>query len=284
MITVLEAIRLSTEYLEKKKIDSPRINAELLLAHIIGCKRLDLYLAFDRPLTEPELNIYRGLIKRRASYEPLQYIIGTVEFYGLVFKVTSSVLIPRPETELLVENIIKELSDKEQLNILEIGCGSGNITISLAYHLKQAQIITTDVSDAALNLAKENSQKLGVAERISFIRHNILTDDLLRFSMFDLVVSNPPYVSLQSYSSLQKEIMDFEPRLAVTDESDGLTFYRIISEKVSGNIKKGGKLFFEISHGQCDDVKSIMTKNNFSKIEVIKDYQNIERIVFGEFK
>lgn len=284
MITVLEAIRLSTEYLDKKKIDSPRINAELLLAHIIGCKRLDLYLAFDRPLTEPELNIYRGLIKRRASYEPLQYIIGTVEFYGLVFKVTPSVLIPRPETELLVENIIKELSDKEQLNILEIGCGSGNITISLAYHLKQAQIITTDISDAALNLAKENSQKLGVAERISFIRHNILTDDLLRFSMFDLVVSNPPYVSLQSYSSLQKEIMDFEPRLAVTDESDGLTFYRIISEKVSGNIKKGGKLFFEISHGQCDDVKSIMTKNNFSKIEVIKDYQNIERIVFGEFK
>jgi release factor glutamine methyltransferase len=284
MITVLEAIRLSTEYLDKKKIDSPRINAELLLAHIIGCKRLDLYLAFDRPLTEPELNIYRGLIKRRASYEPLQYIIGTVEFYGLVFKVTPSVLIPRPETELLVENIIKELSDKEQLNILEIGCGSGNIAISLAYHLKQAQIITTDISDAALNLAKENSQKLGVAERISFIRHNILTDDLLRFSMFDLVVSNPPYVSLQSYSSLQKEIMDFEPRLAVTDESDGLTFYRIISEKVSGNIKKGGKLFFEISHGQCDDVKSIMTKNNFSKIEVIKDYQNIERIVFGEFK
>lgn len=284
MITVLEAIRLSTEYLDKKKIDSPRINAELLLAHTIGCKRLDLYLAFDRPLTEPELNIYRGLIKRRASYEPLQYIIGTVEFYGLVFKVTPSVLIPRPETELLVEKIIKELSDKEQLNILEIGCGSGNIAISLAYHLKQAQIITTDISDAALNLAKENSQKLGVAERISFIRHNILTDDLLRFSMFDLVVSNPPYVSLQSYSSLQKEIMDFEPRLAVTDESDGLTFYRIISEKVSGNIKKGGKLFFEISHGQCDDVKSIMTKNNFSKIEVIKDYQNIERIVFGEFK
>lgn len=284
MITVLEAIRLSTEYLDKKKIDSPRINAELLLAHTIGCKRLDLYLAFDRPLTEPELNIYRGLIKRRASYEPLQYIIGTVEFYGLVFKVTPSVLIPRPETELLVENIIKELSDKEQLNILEIGCGSGNIAISLAYHLKQAQIITTDISDAALNLAKENSQKLGVADRISFIRHNILTDDLLKFSMFDLVVSNPPYVSLQSYSSLQKEIMDFEPRLAVTDESDGLTFYRIISEKVSGNIKKGGKLFFEISHGQCDDVKSIMTKNNFSKIEVIKDYQNIERIVFGEFK
>lgn len=284
MITVLEAIRLSTEYLDKKKIDSPRINAELLLAHIIGCKRLDLYLAFDRPLTEPELNIYRGLIKRRASYEPLQYIIGTVEFYGLVFKVTSSVLIPRPETELLVENIIKELSNEEQLNILEIGCGSGNIAISLAYHLKQAQIITTDISDAALNLAKENSQKLGVADRISFIRHNILTDDLLKFSMFDLVVSNPPYVSLQSYSSLQKEIMDFEPRLAVTDESDGLTFYRIISEKVSGNIKKGGKLFFEISHGQCDDVKSIMTKNNFSKIEVIKDYQNIERIVVGVLK
>ncbi len=284
MITVLEAIKLSTEFLGQKGIESPRINAELLLADVIGCKRLDLYLAFDRPLADIELNKYREWIKRRAGFEPLQYIIGTVEFYGLILKVNSSVLIPRPETELLVEKILKRLSDVEKPNILDIGCGSGNIAIALANNLKNAQIITTDNSDQALILAKENSRYHNLTDRIKFVKHNILNDDIAKFPLFDLIVSNPPYVSKDSYSSLQKEIKDYEPREAVTDESDGLTYYRAISNKASGNLKKGGALFFEISQGQYDDVKSIMTKNNFTNIGVVKDYQNIERIVFGELE
>lgn len=282
MITVLEAIKLSTEYLSKKGIDSPRINAELLLAEIIRCKRLDLYLAFDRPLTEEELNQYRAFIKRRADFEPLQYITGTVEFYGLKLKVDQSVLIPRQETELLVENIINQFSSDDKLNILDIGTGSGNISLALAYHLMNAHIITTDVSDEAINLAKENSSRLNLSGRINFIKHDILTEDLDKFPELDLVVSNPPYVSLESYSSLQYEIKDHEPRTAVTDEADGLTFYRIISKKVFSKIKRGGKLFFEIAKDQHLDVKDILLKNNFSNIEIVKDYQNIERIISGE--
>lgn len=282
MITVLEAINLSAKYLEKKGIDSPRINAELLLANIIGCKRLDLYLAFDRPLVETELNNYRELIKRRAAFEPLQYIIGTIEFYGLELKVNPSVLIPRPETELLVEAIIKKSSNVMKLDILEIGCGSGNIAISLAYHLKQAKIFTTDISNEALKLAKENSALFGVTERINFINHNILTTDLNEFPLFDVIVSNPPYVAIEGYSSLQKEIRHFEPRIAVTDGSDGLTFFRAISEKAFTQLKTNGLLFFEMAEGQHTHVKSIMMNNNFTNIEVWKDYQNTERIISGE--
>lgn len=282
MITVLEAIKLSTEYLSKKGIDSPRINAELLLADVIKCKRLDLYLAFDRPLADEELNKYRESIRRRASFEPLQYITGTVEFYGLELKINPSVLIPRPETELLVENILNNFSKEAELNILDIGTGSGNIPIALAYHLPNAQIIATDINAEALILAKENASKHNLINRISFMQHNIVKADMDNFPLLDLVVSNPPYVSVESYSSLQKEIIDYEPRAALTDESDGLTFYRIIAQKAFPKIKRGGKLFFEIAQGQHDDVKDLMIKNNFSNIEVVKDYQNIERIISGE--
>lgn len=282
MITVLEAIKLSTEYLSKKGIDSPRINAELLLADVIKCKRLDLYLAFDRPIAEEELNKYRELIKRRAGFEPLQYITGTVEFYGLELKVNSSVLIPRQETELLVENILKIFSKEADLIILDIGTGSGNIPIVLAHHLPNAEITSTDISTEALILAQENASNHNLSNRIRFMQHDILKEDMDKFPLFDIVVSNPPYVSLESFSSLQREIKDYEPKVAVTDGSDGLSFYRVIVQKASPKIKRGGKLFFEIAQGQHDEVRDLMIKNNFSNIEVVKDYQNIERIISGE--
>ncbi len=284
MITLLESINLSTEFLGQKGIESPRINSELLLANIIGCKRLDLYLAFDRPLSEPELHRYREYIKRRANFEPLQYIIGTVEFYGLELIVNPDVLIPRPETELLIENILSRHPKEKILTILDIGCGSGNISISLAVNLPEAQIIATDISEQAIKVASENAKKHNVANRIKIVRHDILKDNLNNFPMFDLVVSNPPYVSKESFLLLQKEIKNFEPRVAVTDEQDGYTFFREISAKVSGKLNERGKLFFEVAQGQSEDVKSIMLKHNFESIYFIKDYQNIDRIVYGVVK
>ena len=284
MITVLESIKLSKDYLAGKGIESPRTNAELLLADIIGCKRLDLYLLFDRPLSEIELQHYREYIKRRGNFEPLQYILGKVEFYGLELKVTQSVLIPRPEAELLVENIINQFSKKKEVRILDVGCGSGNISIALAVNLVTANLITTDISQEALHLAKENSEKHSVSDRIKFINHNIMKNDLYNFPMFDIVVSNPPYVSKESFSSLQREIKDFEPRNAVTDENDGYTFYKAIAEKASTKLLAKGKLFFEIAQGQSDEVRKIMEQNHFIDIIVIKDYQNIERIVYGKLK
>jgi release factor glutamine methyltransferase len=284
MITVLESIKLSTDYLTGKGIESPRTNAELLLADIIGCKRLDLYLLFDRPLSEIELQRYREYIKRRGNFEPLQYILGKVEFYGLELKVNQSVLIPRPETELLVENIINQFLKKKYVMILDVGCGSGNISIALSVSLETVNIITTDICQEALQLAKENAERHNVSNRIKFINHNILKDDFNNFPMFDIIVSNPPYVSKENFSSLQREIKDFEPRTAVTDESDGYTFYKAIAVRASTKLLANGKLFFEIAQGQSDEVRKIMEQNHFINITVIKDYQNIERIVYGELK
>ena len=284
MITVLESIKLSTEFLAGKGIESPRTNAELLLADIIECKRLDLYLLFDRPLSEIELQRYREYIKRRASFEPLQYILGKHEFYGLELKVNRSVLIPRPETELLVENIINQFSKEKDLKILDVGCGSGNISIALAIHLDSADIMTTDISEEALQLAQANAEKHNVSDRIIFLKHKNLKNDLNNFPMFDIIVSNPPYVSKESFSSLQREIKDFEPRTAVTDEDDGYTFYKAIANKASTRLISKGKLFFEIARRQGDEVIKIMEQNHFINIQVIKDYQKIDRIVYGELK
>ena len=282
MISVLESIKLSTDYLNGKGIESPRVNAELLLADILGCKRLELYLIFDKPLSDDEILKYRMFIKRRGNFEPLQYILGKVEFYGLDFFVNPSVLIPRPETEILIETILKNLSrDKEQM-ILDIGCGSGIISITLAVNLEKAVIIATDINDQALKLAKQNSVMHNVSNKINFIQHNILTEGLNDLPTFDIIVSNPPYVSKENYSSLQKEIIQFEPRIAVTDENDGYTFYKVITEKAFSKLKGNGRLIFEIAQGQSEAVRKIMEQNNFINIKVIKDFQNIDRVVYGE--
>ena len=284
MIAVLESIKLSTQFLTEKGIESPRANAEILLADILNCKRLDLYLLFDRPLTEVEIQRYREYLKRRGTFEPLQYITGKVEFYGIEILVDRSVLIPRPETELLIENIIKQYSDKNNLSILDIGSGSGNISIALAQNFPSAKITSTDISDEALKIANKNAVQNNVADRINFIKHDILEDDFNSFQSFDIIVSNPPYVSKESFSKLQKEIINFEPRSAVTDEKDGYTFFTVIAEKASKKLNDNGKLFFEIAEGQSNEVVKIMGKNNFTNIVVIKDYQRIDRIVYGELK
>ena len=284
MITVLESIKLSTQFLTEKGIESPRANAEILLADILNCKRLDLYLLFDRPLTDVEIQRYREYLKRRGTFEPLQYITGKVEFYGIEILVDRSVLIPRPETELLIENIAKQYSGKNNLSILDIGSGSGNISIALAHNFPSAKITSTDISDEALKIANKNAVQNNVADRINFIKHDIFEDDLNSFQIFDIIVSNPPYVSKESFSKLQKEIINFEPRSAVTDEKDGYTFFTVIAEKASKKLNDNGKLFFEIAEGQSNEVVKIMGKNNFTNIVVIKDYQRIDRIVYGELK
>ncbi|NMB83403.1 MAG: peptide chain release factor N(5)-glutamine methyltransferase, partial [Ignavibacteria bacterium] len=163
MLTVLNAIKLATDYFEKKGIQSARTNAEILLAHILNCKRLDLYLRFEQPLSENEVELYRQLIARCGKYEPVQYIIGFTEFYGLTLDVNPSVLIPRPETEILVETILNKLNVEEHIKILDIGCGSGNISIALGKNLPNSGIFALDVSKDALQVAENNSLKNGVS-------------------------------------------------------------------------------------------------------------------------
>jgi release factor glutamine methyltransferase len=280
MITVLESINRSSEYLKNKGIESPRINAELLLAHILDCKRLNLYLAFDRPLTEEELDKYRSLLKRRVKFEPLQYIIGKVEFYGIDFLVNPSVLIPRQETEILVETIIEQYKDFETVTILDIGTGSGNIAISLAKNLN-SYITAVDVSDDALKTANENARLNSISDKINFIKNDFLIDDI-NMNDFDVVVSNPPYVSIEEYETLRPELKGYEPKVALTDFNSGFQFYEAISDRSNYLLKKGGKLFFEIGRGQFSEVHEIMEKYHYQNITIINDYMNIERVITGE--
>lgn len=282
MLTVLESLELSSNFLEKKGIESARMNAELLLAHILECKRLDLYLRFNQPLNTKETNTYRDFIARRGNFEPYQYIVGDVEFYGLKFFVDKNVLIPRQETEILIETILEKYPKDNELKILDIGTGSGNIPISLAMNLPESKVISIDISAEAIKVAEQNREFHDLKSRVGFIKSDILTDSLEKYSnTFDIIVSNPPYVNKNEYETLQKEITEFEPDIAVTDFSDGYKFYKEISRKSMVLLKKNGVLFFEVGLGQADDVKNIMQENGFENVEIEKDLSEIERVVFG---
>ncbi|MCH8326085.1 MAG: peptide chain release factor N(5)-glutamine methyltransferase [Bacteroidetes bacterium] len=281
MLTVLNALKKTTEFLEKKGIESARVNAEIMLAHILKCKRLQLYLSFDRPLNDNEKNLYREFLLRRINHEPVQYITGNVDFYGLDFQVNSSVLIPRPETEILVETIIKNTNVNNETNILDIGTGSGNIAISLAKHLPNSKITAIDKSKEALIIAVKNSELNNVKERINFIENDILNDQKIFDNVFDIVVSNPPYVSKEEYKNLEPELNKYEPSIALTDFSDGTIFYNSISNQVKNFLNTNGKLFFELGAGQSKIVKEFMEQNNFYNIQIIKDYQNHDRVIWG---
>lgn len=281
MLTILEAIKLSTDYLEKKGIESARLNTELMLAEILNCKRLDLYLAFERPLKDYEVDKLREWIARRGKNEPLQYIIGKADFYGIAFTINNNVLIPRPETETLVDTIALQNKPYKNLRILDIGTGSGIIPIVLAQNLNDPQITAIDNSSDALEVAKQNAVTHKCAEHIEFSQVDLFEASFSE-SSFDIIVSNPPYVSIAEYGTLQKEIVDFEPKQAVTDMGDGYKFYSFISEMADKWLAKGGKLYFEVGKDQYERVKSIMNKNNFVNISATKDLLNIERVIVGE--
>ncbi len=284
MITVLEAIRLSTDYLDKKGVESSRINAETLLAEILNCKRLELYLSFDKPLTDSELNLYREFIKKRGMRIPLQYIIGNVDFFGINLKVNENVLIPRPETELLIERIINDAKNLDHLKILDIGTGSGNIAIALSHHIKNCEVTGLDISERALQVAKVNSEINPTQNKIDFKLFNILNDDFKELGLFDIIVSNPPYVSASDYQSLEPELKNNEPKESLTDNSDGLSFYRHIISISKNILMTGGKLYFEIGKDQSLHIKEFMTTEKFKNVSIIKDYSGIDRIIYGEME
>lgn len=284
MITVLEALNLSTDYLSKKNIESARLNAELMLAHILKCKRLELYLMFDRPLDDDELQQYRTFLARRAQREPLQYILGEVEFFNVKLKVNRNVLIPRPETELLVEKIIDDFKNKQSFRFLDIGVGSGNISIALLKNINQAEAFALDISEEALSLAKENSELNEVQERINLIKFDILKDNIETLGKFDLIISNPPYVSAKDYETLEPELKVYEPRIALTDLYNGFTFYKKIIELSLFLLNDNGKIYFEAGKDQSEEIKNMMAEKGFVNIGSIKDYQGIERIIYGELK
>jgi len=281
MLTILHALNKSTDYLKKKGIESPRANAEILLANILNCKRLELYLMYDKPLRESELNNYREYLKRRSIFEPIQYITGSVEFYALELKVTPAVLIPRSETEILVETIIDSVKKEDELFILDIGSGCGNISIALAENLPCVHITGIDISKDAIMIANGNLEKYQLNDRVNFVNGDIMKYNANDFSNYDIIVSNPPYVSQNDYLNVQKEIKNFEPKIAVTDLSDGYKYFGKIITLASEILKIGGKLFFEMGQGQSKKINELLIKNDYKEIYVFKDYQKIDRVISG---
>jgi release factor glutamine methyltransferase len=255
-----------------------------MLASVLHCKRLDLYLLFDKPVNEAHIDEYRSLVKRRSEREPLQYILGEVEFYSLTLKVTPAVLIPRPETELLVAEALDFLQSKHGAACLDIGAGSGNISIAIAVNHVDVRLTAIDASENALAVARENAQMNNVSERIEFLRRDIFSVPLIELGRFELIVSNPPYVSKADYQTLQEEITKYEPAIAVTDDADGYNFYRTIIPSAYDSLRGDGALMIEAAQGQSEILCSMFKQNGFCNISVIKDYAGIERIIKGEKK
>ena len=283
MLTVLQAIQLSTKYLEEKEVKEARLNAELLLADILKMKRLELYLSYEKPLSEKEKSKYREYLKRRGEHEPLQYVLGYTEFYGNKFIVNPAVLIPRPETELLVEKIATENLSPDLIRILDIGTGSGNIAILLKKELPTAEVTAIDNSEDALKVAALNCKNILGPEFVDFQQVDVFDENFAdRFSDYDIVVSNPPYVSIDEFNSLDSEVKNFEPKSAVTDNNDGYKFYRRIAELANLLLVPKGKLYLEIGHSEKEGIVDLLRENGLENIEVTKDLSGIDRIIKAE--
>lgn len=283
---ILDLLNSTTDYLTEKGIEDARLNTERLLGHSLNLSRVDLYLNYDRPLTSSELSQFKGYLKRRIRNEPLQYIIGETEFMSLTFKVNPSVLIPRPETEILVEKAIEicgKKFDRRNIKILDIGAGSGCIAVSLAKYLEGAEITALDVSKPALEVAEQNAHLNKRSEKICFLEFDFLDQTFTSSEKFDVVVSNPPYISSADFENLPEEIKAHEPSIALKDGPDGLRFFRRIAEACGTLLHKDGFVMVEVGLGQADAVKDIFSANGYTKIEALQDLNNIERIVFCEF-
>lgn len=282
--TVLEIIKSSTELLEKKNISNPRLNVELLLCELMNCDRVKLYLDFEKPLTKSELDLYRDWFKRRLNYEPLQYITGNAYFYGYKFKVNKSVLIPRQETEILVEKVLNEIksNSKEIINILEIGTGSGCISIALGKKLDDINsnynITAIDISQEALDVAKSNLKQIGAnSDKITFVEKDVFTIDNFNKDI-DYVISNPPYIPFNEFENLDDEVNKFEPSISLTDFKDGLSFYKKIIELYSSPVITG-KLFFEIAYNQKENLEKLLKEFVNLKHSFYRDYNDNHRVL-----
>ena len=280
---LIDVLKEAAAFLETRGIDNSRLNAEQLLGHVLGLKRIDLYLQFEKPISLQERETYKTLLLKRASHEPLQYILGETEFMSLSFKVTPDVLIPRPETETLVEKIVEEAGGEKQIKILDIGTGSGNIAISLSKYMTGAKIVAVDTNDKILSIARENAALNDVEGKIEFIKTDIREKNFCQVIMppFDLVVSNPPYVSEKAWEVLPEEIRRYEPKDALYGGADGFFFFRAIGEIGKEILTQGGKLFLEVGDGQSEEVETILRKIGYQNVKIFPDLNGIDRVVRG---
>ena len=284
--TVLKLLQWTTDYFQKNNVPEPRTSAEALLAHVLTEDRLFLYLNYDRPMETSELTAYRACIKRRLGGEPNQYITGLQEFWSLPLRVSPDVLIPRPETEVLVEAVLEFLDTADpNVNILDLGTGSGAIAIALARELPAVRIVAADLSMAALRLAQENAKSNQVDERILFVQGDMFGAIPGGSQKFTVVVTNPPYVSDAEILDLPREIRDFEPHHALEGGPDGLTAIRHIIAEAPTVLSQAGALIMEMGADQAESVSALVTDSQrYESHRIIKDYSGLDRVLVASKK
>lgn len=274
--TVLRLLKWTAEYFAGKGIEHGRLDAELLLADTLKLNRVGLYLNYDRPLSAEELTAFRKQVERRARREPLAYILGRCEFWSLPFVVTPAVLIPRPDTEVLVEEALKRLP--LQGRVLDVGLGSGAIAVAIAHERSDARVEGLDVSPEALAVAQENAATNGVAERVAFRQGDLFT---LAGGPYELIVSNPPYIAVGEMPTLMPEVRDFEPSLALVAGADGLDCYRALVPAAWSQLSPGGWLLVEVGANQAKVVSELFTASGYCECFTGRDLAGIERVVGG---
>jgi release factor glutamine methyltransferase len=278
---ILEVIQRSTDFLARKGVASPRLQVELLLAHVLRMPRLQLYLSFERALTTAELDALRALVQRRGQREPLQYIVGSTSFCGLEIALSRDVLIPRPETELLAERAWTFLQKADGApSALEIGTGSGCLAISLAHHAPQVKVCATDISRAALELARRNAETHHVSDRIQFCQGDLF-GAVPAEARFDLIVSNPPYIPTARINTLEAEVRDHEPHGALDGGADGQDFYRRLAAAAGAWLRPAGCIMVELDDEGTPATREIFQRENWRIEGVEKDYLGQERILIA---
>lgn len=280
--TIARLLAWTADYLKRHGSDSPRLDAEVLLAHALDCQRIQLYTRFDQQPPEARRTVFRDLVRRRAEGQPVAYLVGRREFYSLSFRVGPDVLIPRPDTEHLVIaalDLAKQVPGPRDVTICDVGTGSGIIAIAIAKHLPRARVTALDISPAALDVARQNAADHGVSPRIEFLSSDLLSA-LPPEAQFDLVVSNPPYVSASEYEALDRGVRDFEPRQALLAGPNGTEVIARLAAQAQQHLPPGGRLLLEISPQIHDAVQALLAAQSCWELEpTIKDLARLPRVV-----
>lgn len=296
--TIGELIKIGVNILGEGEYNNPLLDSQLLICYVLNVDKIYTYTHRDELVDSQAVDKFLKLINKRKSGYPIQYILGKQEFMGLDFYVREGVLIPRPDTEILVEYIIdlvkgKYFNDKDNIKIVDIGTGSGAITLSLAHYLENVYVYSIDLSQEALQVARENAKRLNLESRVTFIEGNVLSplEELKLYNSIDIIVSNPPYIPTMDIQELQKEVAEFEPKLALDGGEDGLDFYREIVRESKKYLVEGGVLAFEIGYDQGQAVKELMLWDrgtgtmshlcSFKDVKIIKDLAGHDRVVIG---
>ncbi|HXE54857.1 MAG TPA: peptide chain release factor N(5)-glutamine methyltransferase [Tepidisphaeraceae bacterium] len=283
--TVRKILEWTTGYFTRKNVDPPRLSAELLLSHVLKAPRIKLYTNYERPLSEQELTAYRDLVRRAGEQEPIAYLTGTAHFFNLEFEVTRDVLIPRPDTETLVENVLQFVRHQpgfESPRVLDLCTGSGCIAAAIAHHLKSAVVTATDISPAAVAVARKNIERLGLGGRV-LVKEGDLFEPLAKMvdvQPFQLIVSNPPYIPTAQIETLDRSVREYEPIRALDGGLDGLSIHRRILAEAPARLVTGGRIYLEIAFDQGELARQVAGEYEaFEEVRILKDFGGRDRVL-----